>query len=530
MIIFQFWKSAAAPISDFILEHHLACTNQDIQIFDNSFNQPLDWEWTIEPSNFEFVNGTSEHSPNPVVNFASTGTYSITLQTTNNYGTNEVVKYDILLISDGHEIPYVENFNTPIPSLDWQVDNPDHSTGWENISIIGKSGQQTNAAYINNHSYNAVGQEDLLTSRVIDLTNAQNPHLRFDLSYALFNQNYIDALRVELSSNCKESFDVILFNESGTNLATAANQMTGWTPGASEDWKTEIIDLSAYIGQKIALRFVNTCGFGNNLYLDNITVYEHGEYPNAEFSYSPDEAQFCVGELILFENLSDGLNLESFEWEFGNSANPASASTSGPHFVTFNQPGEYEVSLRVANSIGWDQITKVIQIVEEPEAAFSLEVSGTTITCFNESNFGVNYIWDFGDGTISLEEHPQHTYLNSDTYTISLISNNGCGEDIAEQVIGITSVENPVTAFNYTITPNPVNDFLNLQIHHPYTSTIEYSIIEISGKVLLKKELNVYSDVIQESINTQQLPGGMYFVKLTMDNTSYSEKIIVRRM
>ncbi len=41
------------------------------------------------------------------------------------------------------------------------------------------------------------------------------------------------------------------------------------------------------------------------------------------------------------------------------------------------------------------------------------------LTCFNYSEYGQDYLWDFGD-TISFEQHPQHLYSEAGVYDISL--------------------------------------------------------------------------------------------------------------
>ncbi|MEZ4981260.1 MAG: PKD domain-containing protein [Saprospiraceae bacterium] len=40
----------------------------------------------------------------------------------------------------------------------------------------------------------------------------------------------------------------------------------------------------------------------------------------------------------------------------------------------------------------------------------------------NASKKANEYVWDFGDGTTSSEENPQHTYKSSGIYTVKLKS------------------------------------------------------------------------------------------------------------
>ncbi|MGC9393627.1 MAG: PKD domain-containing protein [Anaerolineae bacterium] len=48
-----------------------------------------------------------------------------------------------------------------------------------------------------------------------------------------------------------------------------------------------------------------------------------------------------------------------------------------------------------------------------------------TVT-FADLTFGLpnTWIWDFGDGTVSNEQHPTHVYTGTGTYTVTLTASN----------------------------------------------------------------------------------------------------------
>jgi PKD repeat protein len=75
------------------------------------------------------------------------------------------------------------------------------------------------------------------------------------------------------------------------------------------------------------------------------TVSITGDCVYANYSYTPGTT--CVGgDDIVFTNESTG-NIVTYAWDFGPNANPASASTAGPHTVTFNAAGWQTVTLDV---------------------------------------------------------------------------------------------------------------------------------------------------------------------------------------
>lgn len=70
-----------------------------------------------------------------------------------------------------------------------------------------------------------------------------------------------------------------------------------------------------------------------------------GDCVEAKYTFSPGTS--CVGgDDIVFTDQSSGTIL-SYEWDFGPNANPASATTAGPHTISFNTFGYQTVTLKV---------------------------------------------------------------------------------------------------------------------------------------------------------------------------------------
>ena len=143
----------------------------------------------------------------------------------------------------------------------------------------------------------------------------------------------------------------------------------------------------------------------------------------------------------------------SWSWTF-EGGTPATSTERSP-VVSFGAPGTYEVSLTVSNAIGSNSITKTDYIIIndiEPTADFESIVSWNTVVFNNNSTDGLSYLWDFGDGTTSIEANPVHVYssLNQD-YEVTLITGNGCDADTLTQSILTTNTNNPSgedTSFN----------------------------------------------------------------------------------
>ncbi|MDX1408126.1 MAG: PKD domain-containing protein, partial [Saprospiraceae bacterium] len=77
-----------------------------------------------------------------------------------------------------------------------------------------------------------------------------------------------------------------------------------------------------------------------------------------------------------------------------------------------------------------------------PKASFSLVKDGFTVMLDNTSTNATSYTWDFGDGMMSTETSPTHTYAAEGEYTITLTARDDEGNsDEATSVVVISGVD-----------------------------------------------------------------------------------------
>ncbi len=82
--------------------------------------------------------------------------------------------------------------------------------------------------------------------------------------------------------------------------------------------------------------------------------------------------------------------------------------------------------------------TLQVLVLEKPTPEFSFEVNckQNPSSFFNETMNGISYQWNFGDGGISDQENPTHTYTDAGPYDVQLIALNafGCTDTIVHQI------------------------------------------------------------------------------------------------
>jgi len=97
--------------------------NTTITLTDQSTGSPTGWNWSLSPSTYYFVNGTSASSQNPQVKFTSNGGYTVTLIVTKGTAGATEIKTDYLHIG-------TPGLWKGITSTDWNT-----GSNWHNYAV-----------------------------------------------------------------------------------------------------------------------------------------------------------------------------------------------------------------------------------------------------------------------------------------------------------------------------------------------------------------------------------------------------------
>ena len=177
-------------------------------------------------------------------------------------------------IRDLHAIlPYKEDFEMMrIDSSEWLIDNPDGAITWDTAATSGLpyGNFSANMPYID---YSKTNEIDAITSTRITLPNEDSLFLSFDLAYQMRHTVIADTLTVYISTDCGDNFTQI-YKKGGTNLETHDTLMSPFYATLPHHWRKEYVDITAYANNDILLKFEGYNKKGNNLYIDNIWVYE----------------------------------------------------------------------------------------------------------------------------------------------------------------------------------------------------------------------------------------------------------------
>jgi len=179
--------------------------------------------------------------------------------------------------------------------------------------------------------------------------------------------------------------------------------------------------------------------------------------PVAAFSANPTSGPAPL--TVQFTNQSVG-QVSSYLWYFGD----GTTSTEINPRHTFSNVGTYNVILQVVGPGGSSTATRQITVVNPqipaPRAAFTLNpasgLAPLTVQFTNQSTGNItNYIWNFGDGTLSTDVNPSHQYLLPGTYVVTLLASGpgGLGTAQATVVVNAPPTFTPTHTATFTLTP-----------------------------------------------------------------------------
>ncbi len=185
---------------------------------------------------------------------------------------------------------------------------------------------------------------------------------------------------------------------------------------------------------------------------DLITV-EPG-VPAAAFGAAPTSGPAPLA--VQFTDLST-LTVTSWAWDFGDGTG---SSAENPQHV-YVTPGLYTVALTVSGPGGSDTLTlaDLITVSVPPTSADFDAVPTTgaaplTVTFEDLSSANVTaWSWDFGDGTGSSAEDPQHVYAAPGTYDVTLSVTSATGSDLRTRA-GLITVLPPPPEPGFEATPS----------------------------------------------------------------------------
>jgi hypothetical protein len=246
------------------------------------------------------------------------------------------------------DVPLAEDFNTPPDG--WIVHNPDGQITWQ-VATAPNEMPTNKALKLNYYDYeDKIGEIDIFLSPVLDLSAVAALTLTFDVSHAPYEASN-DRLRVVVLTDCQDYTEgTVVYDKAGDALKTTPSTTSPFTPSNQTQWRKELKDLSQFIGSnRVQLAFVGINDYGNNIYVDNITLFTDETRDIALMRLISPSVVTCTDEIapsILIQN-AGSLLLDDVTVGYAVNGGPVQSFTVGDLNLSFG--GEKEIALPVIN-------------------------------------------------------------------------------------------------------------------------------------------------------------------------------------
>ena len=253
--------------ADFSSDKSSVCAGTTIQFTDETYNAVNGWTWT-----FDGGTPASSTAQNPSVTYSTPGIYAVTLVATDGGSNDTETKTGYIhVVPVAATIPLLEGFesySTLAGVQEWGIIN-----GVGNGFELANTGlNSSKSARLMNYNQSA-GDIDELIASPVDLSNISQVTLSFRYAHKRRNSSDEDKLRVLISNTCGDSW---VIRKTLLLAATSAVQGSSFTPSSESDWTTvHVTNITAsYLVDNFRYKFAFEGGGGNNIYLDNINIYE----------------------------------------------------------------------------------------------------------------------------------------------------------------------------------------------------------------------------------------------------------------
>lgn len=384
------------------------CIGSTITLTESTQKNVLSRQWN-------FGNNQVSSSPNPVISYATAGTYTITLVALLEGNTcPSTVTRQIEIINDAQ--PLFSHLQQCKQKVSFT------SGSLQSIRVIwdfGDGGLSNIPAP--EHQYSTPGTYEV----TLTAYNTLNCPIQLKKSIVVAGDP-VAAFTPFEKQNCVlpslsgcAPFTLPLENASTSDLPIQSL----WT--FSDNTQSTQSNVSKTFNTKgvyeVLLKVTNTIGCTDTT---KAKIYVADSTPTANFT--TDKVSVCVDESITFTDQSQNSNFSC--WNFGD-GNSGTASTTTHSYA---RPGLYTVTLTAKNDgCSANRVKTNLIEVKDPGTDFILEKNCADPYTISLTNTSTNYNsieWDLGDGTASNAESFTHTYPIGN-YTVTLTASNsttGC--------------------------------------------------------------------------------------------------------
>ncbi|MBS1935778.1 MAG: PKD domain-containing protein, partial [Bacteroidetes bacterium] len=387
---------------------------------------------------WDFGDGGTSTQQNPVYSYASAGTYNIELIAISSSGCIDTLKQSTQVSVGGTNI---SSFNAP-----------DSACSGSNITFTNTStpvptvsswdfGDGTTSSQINpTKSYATAG------TYTVKLTNTFGTCVVTTSKQITIINQAVSAFSAVNTISCNAPFTVNFIDQSSNAIGWLWSFGDGTT-------STQQNPTHTYTNSGQYTVTLTTTGSGGCNNFKQVNNFIQIVKPYLKISNLPAYGCVPYGYTPTFTDSAVSGTITSYLWDFGDGS---TSNVANPPAHTYSSSGKYAVKLTITTSTGCSASTvDTVKVgTMKPTPAFTATpttVCASTPVQFTDQSTGTpdQWLWDFGDGTLSGSQNPSHIYVKAGTFTVKLIVyNNGCSDSLIKNAY--ITVNPPISKFGYT--------------------------------------------------------------------------------
>ena len=486
-------KSMLSTVDNTLIwaDDYTVCADQPVNFNCFSSNYAA-WLWN-------FGDGSSSTLQNPAHTYQTAGSYGVILTVTDNNGCthNSSLQYPITVSK-----PVADYSYTLANGCNYQTVNFTNTSAGAALPLSAHCkwnfGDGTVEQWAENpmHTFSSQG------TYLVTLTVNDN---------SCFNSitKTVDVLPVIVDFSFTQNTTCLpvtaIFNDSGSSNSIAA-WLWDFGDGTTSASQDPVHTFTTPPSTDVTLTITGANGCQAIITKPNITIF------NTDFAVSIAEG--CTPMLVAFTDAS--LNANQWIWDFGD----GNYSTLQHPAHTYMNNGAYTVKLISKSVDGCADTMLFSEInVNKPVASFSsanaTNCSPTLVSFTDSSTNADSWLWDFGDGSTSINQHPGHVYNIPGLYTIRLTVTNtiGCSDTLVRT--------------DYIEVPGSIAGFTTSATQACAQTTVQFTDLSVNAANWSWNFGDGNSSSQKNPIHIYQYPG-QYTVSLSIENNTGCSNSLIK--
>ncbi|MBO9564106.1 MAG: PKD domain-containing protein, partial [Niastella sp.] len=460
----RYIRIVSGVIPDFSFNTPVTCRAPFNVNFTNLTSGPgtMNYQWN-------FGNSTGSTQESPTATYGATGSYTVTLNATSEYGCTGSIQKQIDISGTGTSFnsPDTVCLNSTVSFQNTSSTSP-ISTVWD----FGNGKQSTKTS--DTSTYYAPGNYTVKLKNVYGscTDSLSKPLVVMDRSVVNFTAPVTTACKGPLTVNFQDA------------SPDAVSWQWDFGDGNTSTQQHPIHTYTAEGSYNVTLSITSRLGCTNTV---TRPAFVRIIKPTVAFANAP------AGDCIPFTfapianvNAIDGV--ASYFWEYGDGFTATTTTPTGPGH-TYTVAGNYTIKLTITTIGGCTESVELVNGIRTgTPPASDFTVTPTDACASDAINFtfvpsGLTPVdewkWDFGDGNTSDQPNPSHIYTDSGYFSVTVTAyNNKCPTVSTARIVHIKP---PIAAFTYAVAcPNArqVNftntSKVNTAVYGPVTYTWDF--------------------------------------------------------